>query len=225
MSVFLNILLCRRSFPGCFFFFFLIEWDYQTYGIVASCGSFCWSPQWPLLLVCQVCWRWYRLCFSWGTCLSRRSVTLIRHPCLTTLVHTFTQTHHHHHHHGFLCTCCLSLSVWLKLSKSFNILQYDPHVSPPAAQKVCHLLSINVTDFTRAILSPRIKVCITINTWRLLEIPNFEMFIILMIMATYSSLWCIFLPFVCHLLSCLDMVRLFFTLVWIGCLLLLFFKF
>ncbi|KAG7242381.1 hypothetical protein INR49_023510 [Caranx melampygus] len=27
-----------------------------------------------------------------------------------------------------------------------------------AAQKVCHLLSINVTDFTRAILSPRIKV-------------------------------------------------------------------
>uniref|UniRef100_A0A8C5HR77 Myosin-9 n=1 Tax=Gouania willdenowi TaxID=441366 RepID=A0A8C5HR77_GOUWI len=27
-----------------------------------------------------------------------------------------------------------------------------------AAQKVCHLLSVNVTDFTRAILSPRIKV-------------------------------------------------------------------
>ncbi|MEQ2188372.1 Myosin-9 [Goodea atripinnis] len=31
-------------------------------------------------------------------------------------------------------------------------------VSLPAAQKVCHLLGINVTDFTRAILSPRIKV-------------------------------------------------------------------
>lgn len=30
--------------------------------------------------------------------------------------------------------------------------------SPSAAQKVCHLLSINVTDFTRAILTPRIKV-------------------------------------------------------------------
>lgn len=29
-----------------------------------------------------------------------------------------------------------------------------------AAQKVCHLLGINVTEFTRAILSPRIKVCI-----------------------------------------------------------------
>ncbi|PWA32645.1 hypothetical protein CCH79_00012513 [Gambusia affinis] len=31
-------------------------------------------------------------------------------------------------------------------------------ISLPAAQKVCHLLGINVTDFTRAILSPRIKV-------------------------------------------------------------------
>lgn len=28
----------------------------------------------------------------------------------------------------------------------------------PAAQKVCHLQGINVTDFTRAILTPRIKV-------------------------------------------------------------------
>lgn len=27
-----------------------------------------------------------------------------------------------------------------------------------AAQKVCHLMGMNVTDFTRAILSPRIKV-------------------------------------------------------------------
>lgn len=30
--------------------------------------------------------------------------------------------------------------------------------STPAAQKVCHLQGINVTDFTRAILTPRIKV-------------------------------------------------------------------
>ncbi len=29
---------------------------------------------------------------------------------------------------------------------------------PPAAQKVCHLQGINVTDFTKAILTPRIKV-------------------------------------------------------------------
>lgn len=28
----------------------------------------------------------------------------------------------------------------------------------PAAQKVCHLMGINVTDFTRSILTPRIKV-------------------------------------------------------------------
>lgn len=29
---------------------------------------------------------------------------------------------------------------------------------PPAAQKVCHLQGINLTDFTKAILTPRIKV-------------------------------------------------------------------
>lgn len=34
-----------------------------------------------------------------------------------------------------------------------------------AAQKVCHLLGINVTEFTRAILSPRIKVCIVIQKY------------------------------------------------------------
>lgn len=28
----------------------------------------------------------------------------------------------------------------------------------PAAQKLCHLLGMNVMEFTRAILSPRIKV-------------------------------------------------------------------
>lgn len=31
-------------------------------------------------------------------------------------------------------------------------------VSFSAAQKVCHLQGVNVTDFTRAILTPRIKV-------------------------------------------------------------------
>ena len=36
---------------------------------------------------------------------------------------------------------------------------HPPPLSPPsAAQKVCHLMGMNVTDFTRAILSPRIKV-------------------------------------------------------------------
>ena len=40
---------------------------------------------------------------------------------------------------------------------------HSPHTPvfffpPLAAQKVCHLFGINVTDFTRAILSPRIKV-------------------------------------------------------------------
>ena len=30
--------------------------------------------------------------------------------------------------------------------------------APPAAQKLCHLQGINVTDFSRAVLTPRIKV-------------------------------------------------------------------
>lgn len=41
----------------------------------------------------------------------------------------------------------------------------DLNFSPSAAQKVCHLLGINVTDFTRAILSPRIKVCWCLKTY------------------------------------------------------------
>ncbi|KAF3852305.1 hypothetical protein F7725_005660 [Dissostichus mawsoni] len=43
---------------------------------------------------------------------------------------------------------------------SFKKERHSDQASMPddtAAQKVCHLLSINVTDFTRAILSPRIK--------------------------------------------------------------------
>ena len=32
------------------------------------------------------------------------------------------------------------------------------HLCLPAAQKLCHLLGLNVMEFTRAILSPRIKV-------------------------------------------------------------------
>nr|XP_019939612.1 PREDICTED: myosin-9-like isoform X1 [Paralichthys olivaceus] len=44
---------------------------------------------------------------------------------------------------------------------SFKKERHSDQASMPddtAAQKVCHLLSINVTDFTRAILTPRIKV-------------------------------------------------------------------
>ncbi|XP_067437036.1 myosin-9a isoform X2 [Thunnus thynnus] len=44
---------------------------------------------------------------------------------------------------------------------SFKKERHSDQASMPddtAAQKVCHLLGINVTDFTRAILSPRIKV-------------------------------------------------------------------
>ncbi|XP_037620820.1 myosin-9-like isoform X1 [Sebastes umbrosus] len=44
---------------------------------------------------------------------------------------------------------------------SFKKERHSDQASMPddtAAQKACHLLSINVTDFTRAILSPRIKV-------------------------------------------------------------------
>lgn len=36
----------------------------------------------------QVCWRSCRLCYSWVTCPSRRSVTRIRPPCLMTQVNT-----------------------------------------------------------------------------------------------------------------------------------------
>ncbi|KAG9330628.1 hypothetical protein JZ751_023544 [Albula glossodonta] len=39
---------------------------------------------------------------------------------------------------------------------SLYLLLWPKHL--PAAQKVCHLQGINVTDFTRAILTPRIKV-------------------------------------------------------------------
>ncbi|XP_060947623.1 myosin-9a [Limanda limanda] len=44
---------------------------------------------------------------------------------------------------------------------SFKKERHSDQASMPddtAAQKVCHLLSVNVTDFTRAILNPRIKV-------------------------------------------------------------------
>lgn len=54
--------------------------------------------------------------------------------------------------------------VCFGVSSQTSIFSNVTHVSPLAAQKVCHLLSINVTDFTRAILSPRIKVCMQINT-------------------------------------------------------------
>lgn len=40
----------------------------------------------------------------------------------------------------------------------FNAHVFFFHVCFSAAQKLCHLLGVNVMEFTRAILSPRIKV-------------------------------------------------------------------
>lgn len=40
----------------------------------------------------------------------------------------------------------------------FSSLSHSAVSCGTAAQKVCHLMGMNVTDFTRAILSPRIKV-------------------------------------------------------------------
>ncbi|XP_053181420.1 myosin-9-like [Scomber japonicus] len=54
------------------------------------------------------------------------------------------------------------ISAVLQLGNmSFKKERHSDQASMPddtAAQKVCHLLGVNVTDFTRAILSPRIKV-------------------------------------------------------------------
>ncbi|CAL8235266.1 unnamed protein product [Boreogadus saida] len=54
------------------------------------------------------------------------------------------------------------ISAVLQLGNmSFKKERHSDQASMPddtAAQKVCHLLGMNVTDFTRAILSPRIKV-------------------------------------------------------------------
>lgn len=46
------------------------------------------------------------------------------------------------------------------LSQSETELSFECYMSigSPAAQKVCHLQGINLTDFTKAILTPRIKV-------------------------------------------------------------------
>lgn len=89
-----------------------------------------------------------------------------------TLIFTLTQTHHHHHHHVLCFSICSNLPISTNIH--IYILHHNPRVCPPAAQKVCHLLSINVTDFTRAILSPRIKVCITFNTRKLLEFNDIK---------------------------------------------------
>ncbi len=130
------------------------------------------------LFVCQVYWRWCRPCCSWETWPSRRSVTLTRPPCLMTLVHTFI-----HSQRDIIILSCLFYSICLNCPTSSDIhmyiLQRDPRVSPPAAQKVCHLLSINVTDFSRAILSPRIKVCVTFNSWKFLVMLLIEIFILI----------------------------------------------
>lgn len=51
-------------------------------------------------------------------------------------------------------------SPWktLKHNKNTLVCTYILVLLSLAAQKVCHLQGINVTDFTRAILTPRIKV-------------------------------------------------------------------
>lgn len=46
----------------------------------------------------------------------------------------------------------------LNLTSSRFVNEHLSFCLTPAAQKVCHLQGINVTDFTRAILTPRIKV-------------------------------------------------------------------
>lgn len=109
----------------------------------------CWH--W-LLFLGQACWSWCLPCCSWGTWLSKRSATLTRPPCPMTPVYAFT--------HTIIVLSSMRAFSCMPFHSRINLcmLQYDTHVSPPAAQKVCHLLGINVTDFTRAILSPRIKV-------------------------------------------------------------------
>lgn len=111
--------------------------------------SYCDEQLRHLPVVWQVSWRWYQPCFSWGTWRSRRNDTLTRRPCLTTPV-----THPH-----FLNAPHLSL--YLILIEFLVTFLF----SATAAQKVCHLLGINVTEFIRAILSPKIKVCIIIHKY------------------------------------------------------------
>lgn len=50
----------------------------------------------------------------------------------------------------------ITIPCTLRLSDLFSVSVTVPINA--AAQKVCHLQGINVTDFTRAILTPRIKV-------------------------------------------------------------------
>lgn len=78
-------------------------------------------------------------------------------------LHAWRHWYTHSHRHTTLIIIISSGHLLNSPNIHRYILQCHHHVSPPAAQKVCHLLSVNVTDFTRAILSPRIKVCIAIN--------------------------------------------------------------
>lgn len=48
--------------------------------------------------------------------------------------------------------------VWSLSLCQFNKLHASCVLALPAAQKLCHLLGMNVMEFTRAILTPRIKV-------------------------------------------------------------------
>lgn len=52
----------------------------------------------------------------------------------------------------------LLLSWFLSLSETELPFECYMSIGSPAAQKVCHLQGINLTDFTKAILTPRIKV-------------------------------------------------------------------
>lgn len=52
----------------------------------------------------------------------------------------------------------LNLNYECKSLLYVNKLHSSCFLSLPAAQKLCHLLGMNVMEFTRAILTPRIKV-------------------------------------------------------------------
>lgn len=114
----------------------------------------CSLPQVFLLtvLICmlQISWRFAPQSCSWETLSSRKRGIRSRPPCRTILVR---------HRLTFLLACLLILRrYWNKENVNTYVCTKAPFLFFPAAQKVCHLQGINVTDFTRAILTPRIKV-------------------------------------------------------------------
>ena len=56
------------------------------------------------------------------------------------------------------CSTCCMLLMCRTISHLLSFWNGSLFLTSPAAQKVCHLQGINVVDFTRAILTPRIKV-------------------------------------------------------------------